>query len=296
MTYTLSSLPRRACSAWATLAALALAAPLAAQAEVRGSVHLQNFGWSVVDLDPNDGVAASATFYPWSFESGVRAGVTLRGQDALGQPLPYSVNQSRTWAGNALFTNAGRSLSLAGTQAAAAMGGPVDSHRYGFRLDGLGSREAVQARDYSRFETASSLSSMVLLAPNTELVWTGQLSLSIEKTGAGAGMRHERGRAYVNMHMESEDPIFEESYHTVLDTFGRAPGRLSHEESLSFVFRNYSPYETPASFEMSLGTYGYSSANPVPEPGAVGLMLAGVGVVGFVARRRASPRPLGSAG
>lgn len=32
-----------------------------------------------------------------------------------------------------------------------------------------------------------------------------------------------------------------------------------------------------------------------PEPGALGLVLGGVGVVGIVARRRASPRPQGSA-
>ena len=267
------------------LAALALALPPAAQAEVRGSAHLLNFGWSVVDLDLNDGVAAGVTFNPQSFESYLNAGVSMRGQDAHGDPLPYTTAQSRRWSGNALFTNASRSLSLPGTQGAAAMGGQVASRGYTFRMDGQGSRESAEARDYSSFEAGSRLESSVLLAPNTALVWTGQLSLSIEKTGVGAGMRHERGQAHLSMHMESEDPIFETSYLTVLNTFGRPPGRLSHEESLNFVFSNYNPYEIWATFEMSVGTYGYSSANPVPEPGTVGLMLAGVGVVGVAARR-----------
>jgi hypothetical protein len=288
MAQALVSLPR-ACGALAALA-LALPLPLAAHAEVRGSLQLLDFGWSVVDLTPNDGIAASVTFDGQSFESSLRAGVAMRGVDGKGEPLPFGTSLSRSWAGNVAFPNASRALTLPGSQGSAHIGGNAAGGSYDFVLQGQGSRAAGPAQAYSGFAAGSSVTGNIVLAPNTELVWTGRLSMSVEKTGSGAGMRHERVQARFGMHMESEDPIFWEDYDMDLDTYGRAPGRLTHEEQLRFVFSNISPYVVPATFQMGMGLEAYSSMNPVPEPGTVGLMLAGVGVVGFVARRRPTSR------
>ncbi|WP_028999004.1 PEP-CTERM sorting domain-containing protein [Azohydromonas australica] len=267
-------------------AALALGLPLAAQAEVRGSFRLEDFGWTVVDLNPNDGMAAGVTFETASFLTGLTAGVYRRGVDANGDPLPNDTGLSRSWStGNVVFPNGGRSLSQPGSQATARMGGQAASGTYDIVMEGQGSRATALAGQHSAFETFGGMSGDIVLAPLTELVWTGRLSMFVEKTGVGAGMRHEHVEARFRMEMESEDPIFQARHELELDTRGRAPGRLSHEESLRLVFTNRNPYVLPASFEMSLGVQGYSSANPVPEPGTVALMLAGLGVVGVAARR-----------
>jgi hypothetical protein len=285
MAKTLHSLPR-ACGA---VAALALALPLAAHAEVRGSVQLLDFGWSVVDLTPNDGIAAGVTFDGQSFESSLRALVAMRGVDGQGEPLPFGTSLSRSWAGNVAFPNASRALTLPGSQGSARIGGNVAGGSYDFVLQGQGSRAAGPAQAYSGFEAGSSVTGNIVLAPFTQLVWMGRLSMSVEKTGSGAGMRHERAQARFGMHMENEDFIFWENHEVDLDTYGHAPGRLTHEEQLRFVVSNLNSFEAPGSFQMGMALEAYSSMNPVPEPGTVGLMLAGMGVVGFVARRRATP-------
>ena len=288
-----TSLPLRACGA---LAALALALPLAAQAEVRGSIQLLDFSWSVVDLDPNDGIAASVTMNP-DFASALRAGVTTLGVDGQGDPLPYATALSRQWLGNVPFANLHRNLALPGSQASARMGGNVFTGSYDFVVNGQGSRAAGPAQAYSGFAAGGSVSGSLLFGPYSGLVLTGRVSMSVEKTGSGPGMRHERVESRFGVSMENEDIIDWVDYGFELDTYGRAPGRLAREETFRLTFSNLNTFETPSTFYVGMGLEGYSSLTPVPEPGAVGLMLAGVGVVGFVARRRKpSPHPEGGAG
>jgi hypothetical protein len=71
---------------WACVA-LAGAAPLASRADASAAVRLSNFGYSLIDLDPGDGIAPWVRFEPRRFDNDNTVGVVERAIGPDGLPV-----------------------------------------------------------------------------------------------------------------------------------------------------------------------------------------------------------------
>jgi hypothetical protein len=59
-------------------------------------------------------------------------------------------------------------------------------------------------------------------------------------------------------------------------------------DTLSGSFINYTAGDKVGYFQAGAGVYGYSSVQAIPEPETFAMMLAGLGLMGFMARRKKS--------
>jgi len=80
--------------------------------------------------------------------------------------------------------------------------------------------------------------------------------------------------------------------HTQFSANSLAGESVADEGTLSVTFENLSDQPAVFAFRGEMVAWGVSPLSPAPEPTSVALMLAGLGVVGFVAnrRKRALPR------
>lgn len=72
---------------------------------------------------------------------------------------------------------------------------------------------------------------------------------------------------------------------------GPSSESMADEGMLSVTFENLSDQPAVFAFRGEMVAWGVSPLSPAPEPASVALMLAGLGVVGFVAKRRRQSLP-----
>ncbi|WP_028999005.1 PEP-CTERM sorting domain-containing protein [Azohydromonas australica] len=290
---------------WLCAALVASTAAGPAWADARALLVLEDFGWSLVDLRPGDGIAPGVSFDTSRINARAAAWVQQSYAGPDGQPLPYPTDVRSRYVGLQQFFPRAAINATPGLGSAGVSQGN-DARDFEARVGGLVRNTAGDGVLENRFDArtvpaSSSFVGAIVLAPYTRLVWTGDLRMELETTG---GPRHEGGLAAFHMRMLGADGRRLGGYSTRLDTDGAEPGLLVREQTLSFSISNPRGTSLASTIEASMRASGYTSLHPafapavaaVPEPGAVGLMLAGVGVVGIVARRRKSPCPQGSAG
>ena len=277
------------------------AAPV--RADTRAGAVLSHFGYSVVDLTPDDGVAGGVDFLSERFATNTRASTIQRVPGPGGGPPPdfQWTHVYDDWNGaGQFFATDSRSARQGSTQASVALSGDVHAAGFGAVLEARATR-ARRDGLYAHDAWASAQPAwpsygplddrfMVVLAPHTALVWSGQLRLDVEKARRSAEARHER--AFTGASLRIWDRYGEElaAWGAGLDTKDRAPGLVSQAVDLHLTWANATGDVAQGQVLFSLAASAGSSVGAVPEPGPVALMLAGMGVVGVVARRRGTPR------
>lgn len=282
---------------WLCAALLAGSAAGPAWADVRARLQLEDFGWSLVDLRPGDGIAPGVTFDTSRINNRMVVRMQQRFAGADGQPLPdpyFSDELDRYVGRQQFFPRASVFVFPGNGSATAAQGG--DDRRFAARVGGVllnGPGDGVHTSQFDArtVPASSSFVGAIVLAPYTRLVWTGDLRMELETTG---GERpHESAMAAFHMRMLGADGRRLGGYSTRLTTEGAEPGLLVREQALSFSISNPRGTSLASTLEASMRASGYTSFDPafalavaaVPEPGALGLMLAGMGVVGVAVRR-----------
>jgi len=242
---------------WAVLWAAAVATP--ADAASSGTATLSDFGYELIDLDPNDGIAPAIEFL-WQRSAAFVSGDGLSAQDEA--------------AGWFQVTQAYLATALMVASATTDGGG----------ASAFGSAAGSDFRAY-----ASPLSSIgFTLTPMTGLA----VSAAIEGTAAvtlGDGSEYARAYGVLRMQVGFSGDIVTRS-----DSQGRYVGgcipawcSASFAERLSVRYDNQTDASVSGLLTLYADTYGASPHLPaVPEPTSWALMLLGLGAVARVVPRR----------
>ena len=277
------SLPRRALALSAALSTLA-AAPSALAWDA--SVTLPSLG---VDF------GVSSWSGSWTWEA-TREGVSATYGEGNGIPVDY---QFQAWDGSAwsqaYFAN--ETVLPVGGSAVAYLdrgdtGTAIADYADAFVTGALGNASAGGMFAYDFAFT---------LAPFSEATLTYADDAALVSLGAGPG---EEGVAFAGLKLYDWQADLNapgganQAYFDAfisLDTQANAQRSAFFDleigqtlSGMTYTFSN--PTDAPVSHALRLEGYALVFTTPVPEPTAPALLLAGLGVVGWVVRRRATPR------
>ena len=244
----------------------------ATMAQSYSNASISNTGYQLIDLNPGDGIAAGISFFS---TSNAASASVLAGTSSDG----YSSSAARTASSlRAISVAVGDTSSGA---AASYSGGPFGALAANGQVDGLGTYSGNQ-----------SISTGFTLTPNTVLVVFGQLSGTAiagsyynQYTGSSAsvsltGNITSDGRGY------QSSSIGDNAY-----SYYYLPNQFSHSFAISFVNGNATELSGVYNVATSVSGANYAFApSPVPEPETCTMMLAGLTVLGALARRRARNR------
>lgn len=234
----------RAVVPWLCAVLLGMGAAGTAGAAVSAQLNLEDFGWTLVDLRPGDGIAPGVTFDDSRFNSRLVASAQQTMADADGRPLPHSsVSRDRHIGKGTFFPWQQVSASTATSAAYVGHSGYLGSNDYGFELIGraanaIGGHEVYLNRfDARTVPASSSFVGAIVLAPYTALVWTGQLSMRLEKSGHGGQTVYERAVSAFSLRMLDAEGRRVGGSFVRLDTQGHADGVLERDQALRFSDR-----------------------------------------------------------
>lgn len=270
----------------ATLATAPAFAAVPASHNFSSRVSVTGMSYELIDLRPDDGIAAAATF--------------IDGMSATSVELMYGGK----FAGENHFTTTPLSPSFSshmapggsGAAAAAGMGTGLSLFAMGSgsRL-GSKSRGALTAFEVSSWSTSHGLH--VMLAPGTEMRWTGSFEMQASADKWWGSRWSQSAGAQLDIYHRAAgdpDPVGQTFY--VAAFANPHLGEQQSQESGSFTFSHVNTGTDWANYTAAvrastLGGYNSLRAEiggvaPIPEPSTYALMAAGLGAVGFVARRR----------
>ena len=248
----------------ATAAFLGLFAGQAAHADASASITIRNIQFHVYDLDPTDGEAATVSLAPVTGELAWTYAVA-NSQWAYGamNTLPSSVSQS--------YLGANSAASLLGE-------GSLDSF-------------VLHAQANSGNGTSTSLAALPLfftLSKNAMLVLSAD-AISAAATTVGttaAGEESAFGKGSVAFYsLVDGTAIAPESYIWSL-SFGSAAANYSNSGQIQAVFRNTSDATFNLKGSFDLRASSAIPLTPVPEPATFAMLLAGLGVISVLRRRK----------
>ncbi|NML16589.1 PEP-CTERM sorting domain-containing protein [Azohydromonas caseinilytica] len=279
------------------LAAVLAAMPFGARADATASLRLSDFGYSLIDLDSDDGITPAVSFDARSFRASVSASAVEQFRDANGQP--DSVSRTDSWNAHfTLFPEIGRSASLPGASSSSVLSGSVAEHSYGAVLEGRARNgrgdglfrtefraEAEPANGSFRLIGIQALS----LTPFTELVWTGQLDLDSQSARRLPGMRYEASGARAELGLfDAAGRLIDGFEAQTQSSSGSGPDTRQLDIRLSFANATDAVAHGHLASNLSVSGVTYL---PIPEPGTPGLLLGGLGLLAWALRRRQPLRP-----
>lgn len=263
------------------LATAALAAAPLAHAEADATVSASNLTISLTDLKPDDAVAPSLTWL--NGESFVSADVRNAG----------AAQSTSLYSGLFLPSTATATLPIGSVIAVTTGDGPSSS--------GV----TIQGRVYSLDGSWSSMSGfagpvssgVLTLSPQTQVTFSLDVSLHVVTTVGLDSFGSEDASAFTSLFLTvSGSPTTYGTGKELIAAYTQMPDTLHRMHSfgedlqytgtLSFTYQNTTDLSQQALFSWQSGVLGFSYSSPVPEPETSVLLLAGLGAIGFVARRR----------
>jgi hypothetical protein len=249
---------------------------------------------TLVDLDPGDGITPSILFAP---DAGGNSGGTVSGELRSWTPDAETFREFRSQGfGTASSADAGRSLPMASA------GGSITGLA-GIGFSALGAQGQAGSDPASRGSydvTAQSAWVGFTLSANTAVRFSaGAWAQGATSTGGDPSTGwDEAGGALVALSAggpdaggsivwDDDERIATASY--TLDGAGNVHGDAqSWSGLLSVSFSNHTGASADGIFTAEARAFGHSAIAAVPEPATNAMLLAGLGLVGLVARRRAA--------
>jgi len=263
--------------------ALALACAANASADVSGTARLQGLAYTLYDLNPFDGVAPSLSWAP-RIPNQIGGQIELHGESWIGD-----TRTDNTWVLRNASTGtapATAEMHVPGRyQADASLTGRSDPSLFTLEVNahvatapGLRIGFARLGGDFATFN----------VGPGTGVVFTMLMSTQASVFYQG----REHFNAYADLRLRMRDVDWEEADWQTYDLFSGGLDRPSEIDDIALLdvsYMNRTGLAQDGHLMMHLIAGGdIDSALPVPEPGGYAMLLAGLGVVGALGRKRRS--------
>ncbi len=281
----------------ALLAALAsLGSAHAATATASASIYELSF--TLIDLDPTDGVAPSLTFNdPYGYGYTAYGSAYANQNNSAGIYVNDSNSFTAPYAANA-FVSAGSASATAGGSSATASstnnafsatatstltGDPASTSDYG------NAGATTYPNNYYYYNQGFTLGA------NTLLLVKGKYALSATVDATGTTSDYAQAYVYLYGSFDSGTGITQSAgLSKSMTVYGDSANYLQSDSksgTFGFSFTNYAPTAGTGSFYSSYaGAYTYVATASVPEANVLALALTGVGVAGLGGARRRRPQ------
>lgn len=258
-------------------------------ADSSASATLGNVRITLTDLDLTDGITPSLT---------INFGSQPYLNGAIGSYGPEFVRDGYAHLGKNAGSTVTDSVQAAYASSSATMVGADNiSGITSMAVSGAAGSSAIGFGEFGALAGNYTLASF-LLSANTAITITMDATMNVQTTlgydpATGNG---EHAQSHVHVLFDGYDDngnsLLDEYYQDLyvdakLDANGNITGaQQSWASTFSVTFNNFSSHEQLGNFMGEIGVGGSSMLTPVPEPETYALLLAGLGVVGQVARRR----------